>query len=683
MPNVVAVVKDDRVRRQIEQYLNELDTGDLRFATFSRVEEFEALYFKDPTKKSEPEPGDPNAAPPPEGSKPPEPSGPEEIELRLFRDVHMVIFALDSVKEKPAAWIDKVRTNLKKYKHWPENGQQRWVLLKYEDDGINKLDLLHPALDDLIYLPLDRLIFLQKMEILLALPSLATPSYLFNQEVKHQIEISKIAKLDRLSDVAMGIRNPVPLVRGLPAKFYVQLPGDKNRLELRGKVIRSDPHPDYPGQYIVYFGFFGLSKSALTQIRRQLSKAPRYQSLKNEDREVVRFDPTNLFLSPEEQAEFNLAIIDPEESAIIPLGQQLTKEMDRLHIIGETSYSIFLYKYFSPAGSLNKSDPPKPTEEADFYNSPLSLSIAVEDLKCLSVDPGPNETDLFLGHQASAIFSSPEGYLSLLQDQSSRLLVEESINLASEGRVMEKLLIMQDSSNVGRAVKMKAYKSSADHIVTVELLPAGLGDIVEQVTQEDTNPTLDLMIVNMSFVSEDPNTWVENLRARAFKLNLVKNPEQLKFLIIADQEPRDLDKWMNAPDILGMFIKPVDSRQMLYFLSEILPNKNTLYTFNNLGWSQPNLSVHVAKKLELEALSEFGATIRSPQKLVPGSTFYLRKSIYDNAPNQCLAARVYHCKEHPDGGYLVYATYFGINDAFLKYARTWIRENYAQQKHKE
>jgi hypothetical protein len=93
----------------------------------------------------------------------------------------------------------------------------------------------------------------------------------------------------------------------------------------------------------------------------------------------------------------------------------------------------------------------------------------------------------------------------------------------------------------------------------------------------------------------------------------------------------------------------------------------------------------VAKASALEALSEFGATLKSKSPIVPGSLLYLRKSIYDNAPYQCLAARVYACSEHPSEKdyYQVQATYFGIGDVFLKFARTWIRENYANQKTKE
>ena len=117
-------------------------------------------------------------------------------------------------------------------------------------------------------------------------------------------------------------------------------------------------------------------------------------------------------------------------------------------------------------------------------------------------------------------------------------------------------------------------------------------------------------------------------------------------------------------------------------MSEHLPNPNTVFNFGNLGWSQPGLNLHVSKPIALEALSEYGATLRSAHRLAPGSMFYLRKSIFDNAPNRCLAARVYACEEHPttEGEFQVFVLYWGINDAFLKFARTWIRENYASSK---
>lgn len=667
MPNVVAVVQDDRLRRQIEQFLGELGMDDLRFATFKTNQEFQSLYFRDRT----------NDPPPDENSTA------EGAELKLFSEIHALIFALDTIGDKSAPWIDKVRNNMKLYKCWPEGGSPRMLLLKYEDDGVSKLDVLHPLLDDLIYLPIDRLVFLQKMQIFMTLPKKVTPRFLFNQEVQHEIEISKISKVDRLSDVGLAIRNPIPLRKGLPGHFYITLPGEKNRLEFRGKVFRSEPHPEFPGQFLVYFSYFGLSKAALSTIRRVLSKAPRYQSLLKDSREDFRYNPDALWNEPGLSNEFGVVILDPDEIAGANLNLVLKKEMDRLDVFHESSYQYFLHKYLDGGG---KDDSPiRPAEESDFYRNPLSLAVSATDLKCLSVDPGPSPEDKFLGHQADLLFATPDAWLSLIQEKESSLIMQEAALLASKGRVLQKLLALKDANGERRAVNFKIYRGANEHVVTIEMSSSTLNDIAIRMNQEKNSAKLHFAIMDSNFVPDDPTSWVEGLRMRAVQVGLCENIEQLKFFVTAENESKLNLNWLNSKDLLGYFIKPLDTRQMLFLLSEHLPNAHTMYQFDNVGWSQPQLSVHVAKNLHLEALSEYGASLKSKQAIVPGTMIYLRKSIFENAPNSCLAARVYACGDHPKekGFFQVQATYFGINDAFLKFARTWIRENYASTKKSE
>ncbi len=662
------IAQDDRVRRQIEQFINELGMDDLRFASFKLNQEFQNLYFRDRS----------NDPPPPEDAK--EGETKDGAELKLFSEIHMIIFALDSIGEKSNPWLDKLKVNLKKFKYWPPGGP-RMMMIKFEDDGINKLDVLNPMLDDLVYLPLDRLVFLQKMQIFLSLPKRPSPKFLFNQEVKHEIEISKITKIDRLSDVALAIRNPVPLKRGLPGHFYVQLPGEKARLEVRGKVLRSEPHPEVPGQYLVYFAYFGLAKASLTQIRRVLSKAPRYQSLLSDDREKFRFDANSLFTLESEKQVFGVAVVDSDDTSASALAQSLSKDMDRLHVTAESSFQIFLHKHFEK-DTLSDGTPPKPSDDTHFYRSPLSLSISGSDLKCLSVDPGPEPESKFFGYDAVEVFANPERWLELMDSKESRLIMEEAVQLVARGRVLQKLLTIKGSDGVRYAANFKIYRGASEQVMTVEISPASFNDIVARMMSNEKETSLDTLIVESNFAPEDPTSWIEGIRMRAQQVGLVKSPEQLKLFFIADGEGKSLMTWLNARDVINVFYRPVDNRQLMFLLSEYLGNKNTVYQFDNVGWSSPSLSVHVAKNVELEALSEFGATIKTKQRIAAGTMIYLRKSIYNNAPNQCLAARVYACEDHQSdkGFYQVYATYFGINDAFLKYARTWIRENYASQK---
>lgn len=695
MANVVAIVKDDRVRRQIEQFLTDLGIDDLRFATFATEQEFNAKYFRD--KPKAPPPAPPTGALPGAAPATPEAAAaaaaeakrieaenrpPDVEDFKIFDQVHVVIFALDTISEKSTPWIDKLKFNLKKYKKWPDANNLRLLLLKYEEDGISKVDLLHPSLDDIVYIPLDRLVFLQKMQIFLGLPKIIKPSFLFNQEVKFEIEISKMAKLDRLSDVGLAIRNPYPLKKGLPGHFYVSLPGEKNKIEIRAKVLRSDPHPEYPGQFLVYFSYFGIPKATLTLIRKALSKASRYQSLLRDDREAFRFKPNDPFLTADQAKIFGVAVVDLDENVARGLAQSLSKDMDRLKVISESSYSLFLHKYFEPAAASGSSDIPSPSEDTDFYKLPVILTLNVSDLKLAGVLPTPGAGDLILGHDATVVFSKPEGWLELLAEKASRLLLEEAVQLVGKGRPSEKLLIMKGADGERRAVNVKFSKGPNEQLVIASITPATMSDIVTKLNSEERNKNLEVLIVDSNFVPADPQGWIDGMKTRAVNVGLIQNASQLKFFVMAETEAQVSPNWINIPDILGVSLKPVDNRQLIFLLSETLPNRNTIYHFENLGWAQPNLNIHVAKDIHLEALSEFGATLKTAHKLVPGTVIYLRKSIFENAPNQCLSARVYHCEDHPsDKGYFkVLTTYFGINDSFLKFARTWIRENYASQK---
>ncbi len=666
MPNIVALIQDEKVRRQAEQFFEELGIDDLRVATFKSEQEFTDLYRRDLSIEDKSiEQGD---------------SSSEGADLKLFSDVNLLVFSLDSIKQKPLEWIEKVAADFKKFKHWPQAAPTRIVLLKFEDDNVQKMDLIHPLLDDIIFLPMDRLIFLQKLEIYLGLPQLIKPKFLFKQEVKMEIEISKVATLDRLSEVGLAIRNPIPLRRGLPGHFYLQFPGDKTALEIWGKVLRSEPHPKLPGQYLVYFTFFGIPKPALTRIRQTLSKTQNYSSLISEDAQKFKFKPDDLFLSANDLLVFGGAIIEPDETVGAALAELLSKDMDRLRLTVESSYQLFLHRFLGDS-SHSHQVPPKPTEKEDFYSPTLTLTLTLDGFKCLSVQPEPQVGDLWLGHPAVDLFTGPDKWIALVVDKASRLLIEETAQFAAKGRAYEKLLVLQDAQNQRRAVNVKFSQGDAENLVQVTLRPAGLSDLAS--TAELTaQKELEFLILDTAYVPEDPAAWILGLRTKAIQMKLVKEPNQLKFFLISDVDQPINPIWLNNPDILGLAFKPVDGRQMSFMLSEYLQNKNTIYQFENIGWAQPGVPVHVSKGVQLEAISEYGATLKSKQPLVAGTVIFLRRSIFDNAPNQSLAARVYGCEPHSsDKDYFqVFVNYFGINDQFLKFARTWIRENYALTK---
>ncbi|NJL25668.1 MAG: hypothetical protein HC902_11180 [Calothrix sp. SM1_5_4] len=366
--------------------------------------------------------------------------------------------------------------------------------------------------------------FSAKLQIFLHLPKKVTPRFLFNQEVRANIEISKIARMDRFSDVGLAIRNPVPLRKGLPGHFYVQLPGEKTRLEVKAKVLRSEPHPDDSGQYLVYFTYFGLPRNSLSLIRRSLSRSPMYKSLYTDDRENVRFRPDNLFIDDAAKRVFGIAVIDTDETAGNSLAQTISKEMDRVKVVTESSYMLFLHRYLESSDTASGSAaPPRATEKSQFHSVPITLLLGPTDLKCLEVNPPPKPVDLFLGHPATDVFGAPEKWLTLIQDKASRLILEEAAKLVMKGHDLDKLLTFQDADNNKCAVNCALKKDPEGRGVIAEISPASLSDIVEKLHSEEKNKSLEALIVDANFVPDDPTSWIDGLRMRAAHMGLVRD----------------------------------------------------------------------------------------------------------------------------------------------------------------
>ena len=517
MANVVALIKDERVRHQVETLFAELNLPDLRTAFFGSIEEFEQLYLHAPT--ADPAPASTELA---------------ETELRLFSEINLFIYALDSIGPRTnAQWIERLRNGMKPLGFWPATGL-RLVLLKYEDDNVAKVDLVHPALDDLIYLPIDRLTFLQKMQILLTLPKRATPTFLFNQTLARTIEISKITKLDRLSDVGLGIRNPVPLKRGLPSHFYLMLPNEREAIEVKGKVLRSEPHPDHPGQFLVYFSFFGLTKASLVLIRRSLQKDSHYKSLLHDDRGRFAFRADDLFLTDADKHRFGVVIVDRDLGEAMQLADQLRHDMDRLELQLEASYSLFLHRYLDH--EAGPQDPPRATTREDFYAAAFEVALHLGDQRVLHVTPAPGAEDLALGYRAADLTTDPTVWTRLAADRGMKLILEEAAVLIAAGKPFEKIVSLVDAAGARAAVGLTLKKTAAEGVISLSFKPASPDEITAHASANRRHDHLEALIVEAAIVPPDPHAWVEGLRTKARELGLTTADHDLKFWI--SQRPR-------------------------------------------------------------------------------------------------------------------------------------------------
>ncbi|MCB0384770.1 MAG: hypothetical protein KDD43_05205, partial [Bdellovibrionales bacterium] len=509
-------------------------------------------------------------------------AGDEPDELQLLSTIDLLIFKIGNVQGSPMDWLTKTADAMKKKGYNPPEFRTRFVATIYEDQNISKLELIHSQLDDLIYLPLDRLIFLQKMEIALGLPGLTRPSFLFMQEEKTPIEISKIAVMERISEVGMAIRNPVPLNPGVISRFKFRLPTSSETIITLARSHYSTAHPEATDQHLVHFHFFGMDRDDKKQIFAYAKKAERFRGLKDQDDSNFEFSADNLFLTAREKEIKHIIVLDADPDAADSVAGLLREGINQINVVTENSYYLFLRNY------MGQEDEPKqiPGENGNTSqvannengNSPDEILLAMpQDLLGETVSWVVSSTnhnltevltackdgDLVLGHAIGELLDQNQNWRRLFKGLENENLLDETLNLAqATEKTYKRKFALTDSVGRKKWVQVEIHPhEKADHLV---LTLAPLEDADWMKSETARLERLDLLVVSEDLVPENVDSWLEGLRGMAEKNNLIGAGEELKVVVMGDKiTPKRLQTYRHSK-VSGLHLKPLNVRAFLF-----------------------------------------------------------------------------------------------------------------------
>lgn len=608
----------------------------------------------------------------------------KEDALQILSSIDLIIFKNKCIDEDVRDWVFKIRRMLKDKNMWPEEHPTRFIATKYENDGVETSALIHPYIDDLICLPLDKLIFLQKVEIVLGLPNKTMPQFLFTQDVDIKVEISKLTTLERLSDMGFAIKNPVGLKDGILGHFYLRIPSpvrhkpDKT-ISFYAKAIKSTPHPSDTEAYLVYFTYFGVAKDVLTTIKGHLQTKPSYKPFVTDEAEKFVFNDQNLFLTDEDKRERVIAVIDVDEDIITTIKNRSEKHMPQARVIAEKSPYVFIKKYLRDIEEEEEDDDDSEfATPEDIYKDVICWTINSSSLDLDRLLTKPKKNDELLGHLATELFSEPQQWLDLFKLKETRKMLDEVLNIVRLGNTSNFNFILVDSDEMPKVLDM-TFKFVDDETIRIEMrtpeedeADAGDSDI----------ESLDVIVIDQSLLPPDIDSWITGINEMARKCGVRMKGQEIKVIVTGSSFSEKNHEKLRKSKVMALLEKPLENRFLLFLLSVATHSKYSMFNFDNIGWVNTKLPCHIAKNAKLEILGEFGAAVRHPRPLAPGCSLFLHGSIFDHAPDNTLCAHFYHCKDHElhRGQYLCTFLYFGINDSFLKYTRSWIRDNYASRK---
>jgi hypothetical protein len=600
--------------------------------------------------------------------------GPSPIDIIIFRYTNVV------GDKNTKAWVTRTAALLQKAKFWPPEGRPKFIAVRHEGDLSEKSEFNHPFIDDLLCLPLDRLIFLQKIEIVLNLPKKTSPSHLFVQETNEEIEIAKKMRLERICDLGFAMSNPFPLTPGTLGHFYFRFPGQKPLLDVHGKVFFSHPHPDRPTEYLVYFTFFGMSKLINRELRQYLARDSAYKNLVDMDPKNFEYNPENIFLTEEQKTKKTVAVLDIDEASQKNMVTNLRKEIGNLDVVFDDTYYGFFKKYLDKSAGLVKS---APSARADFFSDVVSFIISADSLNLQMPLSVPSEGDRILGFEATVLFATGQGWMDLFAGDARNLLTE-CLHLIHAARRIQKNMDLKTADQSMRAVAVEMILEDNSSAIRFNIRPPEMR-VTGNLGQLQKIDSLEAVIIDYSLLPEDPNSLVNGLKLACTEAGIKTLPEGPRVIVTAAEGATVNFELLSKSNIYAFIYKPLEIRRFLFLVAHAVSNPFTVYTFENIGWKHDQISAKIARKAQLTELAEFGAVIRSEQPLKPGTMIYLFRDIYQNAPDQNLCVRVYHSEEDSSekGTYLNSVIYFGITDTFLKFTRSYIRETYASKKAKE
>lgn len=620
-------------------------------------------------------------------------------ELQLLSTIDMVIFNPALVKGLFTHWLDSISQFLKSGGFFPPDFRTRFVAVKYEDDMVEPKNWIHPVLDDLIYLPLDRLIFMQKMEILFGLPGKTRPSFLFVQEEILDIEIAKLANMEKLSDIGCAIHNLLALKPGTRLRLKFQIPEQNQLISILARTFQSIPHPDHPNEFLVYCYFFGIDRETLKNLKKFLARRPQFQPLIDSDNSNFSYSEQNLFLTAKEKELKNIVILDANQASADSLAGMIRDEIQQTQIFTENSNYIFLKDYLadptlneknsasnSSQGSNEESKAIELAPPKDFFAQEVSWTISAENRQLIDMRSKFKGNESLLDYPVSELFQTKDGWKQLFQGKDNENLLSETLGILSSSEYeLRKKFALTAKTGVEKWVEVlftPLPPRSEQIMITLSAIKS------ESWMKNEKRPEkIDLLIVSDSLVPSNVDSWIEGIHQLAIASQLYADNQPFKVIVISEENKNiaEIQKKYRHTQVAGLQFKPFDLRSLLLQVSFLCGSPFTKHHFENQNYVSTSIPTHITKEAKMIGLSEFGASVVHPTEIPPGTVLYLHEGIFERAPGENLAARFYHCEPNPSqkNTFLCSFTYFGIKDSFLKFCRTWIRDNYAAKKAKE
>ncbi len=620
-------------------------------------------------------------------------------------------------------WLTEVRNVFSSTGKTTSDQPLRVMLMANDDSHSDPASLRHESITDLMYKPLDRTLFLQKIELLMAEKEDPATSFLFKQKTKMAIDMGKDAMIERLGDFGLAISNPGPLNPGVFAKIYSPVFGKAEESALHVRSYHSEPHPQDSAKHLCYFSFFGILPEQLSRIRhyiqnvegnvkkqhKRVPERPRYavgldakhfavidmnlqvgelfqealeknflNAKAHHFKSYASFLRTCSTFIKKESVELVNDFVE-EDTVSPPQGEVLnaTKDpeaSDLLEIVGEAT-----------------GEAPQKVKTAFSFSASVSLIVNGDGFDLVSIDPPPDQADHIFGFTIEEHKNDPGLWLkSLDKEQLPEFL--EFMKCVLAGQEVS-LMTFAEGPNLEKfEIEIKGHLERAGEADGKKLVRLTIRELVEEdrhslsykVFRKGTPrefDRLEAIYIDASLVQVEQE-WYDHLLDFMRKQELLQEEEKIPVYLLARDVSKESPIYFRYPFFVDMLIKDIDRKLLLAKIYAFHPDLKPKTESVDTEFHSVALEVRIAKEVQLEEISEFGITIKHPSPLKAGAFMRFYSPIFWHEKKDGIVARSSFSVKDKDNPniYHCFFNFFGSSDSFLKHIRQYIREEYVSKK---
>jgi hypothetical protein len=591
-------------------------------------------------------------------------------------------------------WVANLRVRLKEAGLLDPERPPLFLLLVPDDPRFPPETYARSQADDLIARPIDRVLFLQKLEILFSRGKPINPSYLYRMKTELKVEIAKDCEICELSEVDALVRNPRPLRAGLYFKLHSDAFGETEDGSVVARVTSC--RADIDGQsWLVRLRFFGLREVQLNHVRRtmrgienEMPRARLSKGLASVKREETPVRPLRVIT------------IDADPTTGRSLRSALEENVNKFDLREFRTPTLFMSQMRRIALLKN----PLPADAA----SPAEGSDNVVSLPVAALPEGASElwrkgerveavvrgndgsivrlvspSKTFLGSDVAYWVEHPERFKAALS-KDDQAIYGELLDMVSQGGVGEVQVTFATEDGRTQALVLHADRLKEAHDPDPALIRLIMSEAtLPPPTDEECDIQSwlpDVLLVDAGFLLADPTGRVGKLRSEFVTAGLVAKIEDAREIyVLAKTGSYARAETFRIEGVSHFAWKLNDRRHLLESFLTFAPAEIWTDKAPHAARVICQKRSFLSRDSFMEELSEFGLSIRESIPFAEGALLRFFSPVLGLTRNGVLA-RCVCTRSSGENVWVSEFVFFGNSDEFQKSIRSYVLEAHARKR---